>query len=646
MQKIKQGLFLLLSVWSFGAQALEVQLVTKDLNAFEIKASEELIQKAVDLLPPLLKTRLNKKVTVEYKSLKELGNSSFSRIELSNQLKAHIVAGPQKSVPNTSTSSRHKTVYDLALGTVVHELSHQYDHHLKSETNPYRHECTATSHDNSVTKPQYCTWFSFQKNISDNPQFLYSISWSQKEMKDRKILEEDDATARSPYAYEFKNSDEAFAVNMEFFLMDPDYKCRRPSGYEFLATHFQHRPFQNQACEKGQHVLTTLNSTEIVGNIYEPLDVSRVAAVHYLLAGDGDAMMSKWGHSMIRLVICAPHRKVLDDECLKDIAYHRVISYRAGVTDLAISTTKGISGGYPSRLYVMPLLNVIHEYTQLELRELLSYPVRLTRAQIADFIQKVTEQNWTYRGKYYFSTNNCATETFNLFRMVVPNNIKFAELTINTPKGVRDALFSAGLSQEIPDSQKANGNGPYYWISKKSVFQRHIDQVSQSSGISIQDIASYAKLSLAARQDIFKAVMSSGKHLSSMFVLNRYIYEKLAMIRNTNIMSHEQKKPDSEVTALVLDMMKKDMNHGAVYFKGSYGIPSDKEIEIVRAAHMQKHKDSKNQMEEMLKKYESLTIEILGADFLQDFNEQVRMMNEIKERLYNETLTKEKKEKI
>jgi len=643
VQKLKYGLYLLILSLSFKAFALKVDFNSANLNQSEIQATNRLIEKAVELLPPLLKTRLNKTVKIEYKKLDELGRTYFSTIQLSDQLKAHIVAGPERSVPNTTTSSRHKTVYDLALGTLVHELAHQYDHHLVHETNPYRHECAAPSNE-SDTKPSHCAWYSFSKNISDNPQFLYSISWSKKEMKGRQILEEDDSTARSPYAYEFKSPDEAFAVNLEFFLMDPEYQCRRPSGYAFLAKHFQHQPFQNYNCKKGQHILTTINSSEIMGHIYEPLDASRIAAVHYLLAGDGDSMMSQWGHSMIRLVICAPHRKVLDEECLKDTAYHRVVSYRAGVTDLAISTMKGITGGYPSRLYIMPLLNVIHEYTQLELRELYSYPVKLNRAQISNFVQRVTEQNWTYRGKYYFSNNNCASETFNLFRNVVPENIQISELQIHTPKGVRDALIKAGLSHEIPENLKTE-NGPYYWSSKKKLFQRHIDQVSLASGVVIKDMASYFKLSLSERQIIFSKVMNSGKFLSSMFVLNRQTYERLSMIRNAHIMNHELKKTDSEVTQLAKDMLKKDMHHGAEYFKGSYGIPSDEEIYTVRLALEENFKNSKSKIDDLLKTYEALTIQILGEDFLKDINEQTRMINEIKQKLVNEQKTK-KGEKI
>ena len=38
------------------------------------------------------------------------------------------------------------------------------------------------------------------------------------------------------------------------------------------------------------------------------LDPARVYAVDYLLAEGNEAMMSRWGHSMLRVVVCAPGR--------------------------------------------------------------------------------------------------------------------------------------------------------------------------------------------------------------------------------------------------------------------------------------------------------------------------------------------------
>ena len=84
--------------------------------------------------------------------------------------------------------------------------------------------------------------------------------------------------------------------------------------------------------------------------------------------------MSRWGHSMLRLVICAPGR-ARGPDCRLDLQYHRVLSFRAFVGDVQISSWRGLTGSYPSRLFVLPLEQVIEEYTKVELRGLQSIPL-------------------------------------------------------------------------------------------------------------------------------------------------------------------------------------------------------------------------------------------------------------------------------
>src|SRR3546814_3856744 len=85
--------------------------------------------------------------------------------------------------------------------------------------------------------------------------------------------------------------------------------------------------------------------------------------------------MSRWGHSMLRLVVCAPGRPRGPD-CRLDLQYHLVLSFRAFVDDVQVSSWRGLTGSYPSRLYLLPLQQVVDEYTRVELRGLQSIPLR------------------------------------------------------------------------------------------------------------------------------------------------------------------------------------------------------------------------------------------------------------------------------
>ena len=49
---------------------------------------------------------------------------------------------------------------------------------------------------------------------------------------------------RSPDGYELASPVEFVAVNLEYFLLDPAYACRRPALYHYFAAHFGDEPPQ------------------------------------------------------------------------------------------------------------------------------------------------------------------------------------------------------------------------------------------------------------------------------------------------------------------------------------------------------------------------------------------------------------------
>src|SRR5690606_14918398 len=133
-----------------------------------------------------------------------------------------------------------------------------------------------------------------------------------------------------------------------------------------FATHFGDAPPASD-CAPGQVFVEA--GAEAADAPLLQLDPARVYAVDYLLAEGNDRMMSRWGHSMLRLVVCAPGREPGPD-CRLDLDHHRVLSFRAFVDDVQISSWRGLTGSYPSRLFVLPLAQVVEEYTAVELRGL------------------------------------------------------------------------------------------------------------------------------------------------------------------------------------------------------------------------------------------------------------------------------------
>jgi hypothetical protein len=280
---------------------------------------------------------------------------------------------------------------------------------------------------------------------------------------------------RSPDDYERTRPAEFLAVNAEHLLLDPDYACRRPAVAAWFAANLGPSD-QAVGCDSR---LPLMQAEEEVGaaTLLE-LDPARIYAVDYLLAEGNDQLMSRWGHSMLRLVICAPGRP-RGPACRMDLSHHRVLSYRAFVGDVQISSWRGLTGAYPSRLFVLPLNQVINEYTQVELRGLSSVPLALDPPDIASLLERVAQVHWSYDGRYLFVSNNCAVETGKLLQEGVP---RLASPGLNrlTPRGLLTRLARQGVADAsvLADRGQATRQG-YYFASAEDHYQQLFDAARQ-----------------------------------------------------------------------------------------------------------------------------------------------------------------------
>jgi hypothetical protein len=109
-------------------------------------------------------------------------------------------------------------------------------------------------------------------------------------------------------------------------------------------------PFGSTPCEMNKKITLMTQSVEKKPTLTRVIDPARIYQIHYLFAGKGKEMMSRWGHAMFRLVICAPGKPV-GPSCLQDFSHHVVVSYRANVEDMTMSYKKGMDGSYASQLF-------------------------------------------------------------------------------------------------------------------------------------------------------------------------------------------------------------------------------------------------------------------------------------------------------
>lgn len=123
-----------------------------------------------------------------------------------------------------------------------------------------------------------------------------------------------------------------------------------------------------------------------------------------------------------------------------------MLSYRAFVNDVQLSSWDGLTGAYPSRLFVLPLAQVIDEYTKTELRSFpASVPLKLSRPEIEEVVEHAAEMHWSYDGNYYFISNNCAVETLKLLRSG-SDNPQLKGLDSIVPNGLLEVLNARGLA--------------------------------------------------------------------------------------------------------------------------------------------------------------------------------------------------------
>jgi hypothetical protein len=71
--------------------------------------------------------------------------------------------------------------------------------------------------------------------------------------------------------------------------------------------------------------------------------------------------------------------------------------------------------------------------------------LRLDRAEIAALLERTARLHWSYDGRYYFLSNNCAVETFKLLHDGVPR-LAGEDLASITPTGLLHRLERAGVA--------------------------------------------------------------------------------------------------------------------------------------------------------------------------------------------------------
>jgi hypothetical protein len=485
---------------------LRLQLQSADLDPAQVQATQVLLDEAMDHLPPRFIEQLDRTISVSWSThmpANAYGQASpVSTLELNRQLLAGLVDG---SGASERTGRPHGTVREELLATVLHELTHLYDRARLWPDDERRliARCTRQSNNTgAIGLPEACRGEAGrQATLSDDPRLLDLAGWPQSVGRRGEREYSNRQGVRSPDIYEISSPKEFVAVNMEYFLLDPSYPCRRPELYEYYKAHFGWAPAQAEQCPRE---LPFVNAGNDFGKTpLGKIDPERVYQVDYLLAEANQNWVSRWGHSMLRLVICAPGRPRGPD-CRLDLDQSLVLSYRAFVNDVQLSTWGGLNGAYPSRLFVLPLGQVIDEYTKTEMRSLASVPLQLTRAQIEALVRHAAEMHWSYDGQYYFVSNNCAVETLKLLRSGT-HDPRLASLDSIIPNGLLEVLEGRGLADAsvLKDPREALRRG-YRFDSYRDRYQAMFEIVKKRLPVKQATVEDWLEQTSGARRPWFE----------------------------------------------------------------------------------------------------------------------------------------------
>ncbi|MGX5217394.1 DUF7844 domain-containing protein [Pseudomonas segetis] len=599
---------LLVSTGSYAQLSLEVD--GEKLSASEQAASQTLLQDALQVLPPQFRQRLDRKVNFSWQQLPEqvYGRTvKVDQIRLNQRLLPALVDG---SAQTQQTNRPHGTVRRELLATVIHELTHLYDRAQLWPTVEKRRlqRCqNRASSSGLVGLPDNCRGETARRfTLSDDPRLLDIAGWPQYVGRRGEREQENHQVARSPDLYELENAREFVAVNMEYFLLDPDFACRRPTLAAYYREQFAWTPPNQAKCDTSLAYLNAGNdfAKEPLGKI----DPERVYAVDYLLAEANDQLASRWGHSMIRLIICAPGRP-RGPACRLDLDQSLVLSYRAFIGDVQLSSWGAMIGAYPSRLFVLPLAQVVDEYTKTELRSLISVPMNLDRQQINDFVTRSVEQHWSYDGNYYFLSNNCAVENLKLLRTGT-NNPKLQTLDSIMPNGLLEVLEARGLADStvLKDRKEAMRLG-YLFDSYRDRYQAMFDVLRTHLPIKQESVEDWLELPAKQRSQWF--AQADIRTTAAMMLLEKAAQRKQILVAQQELKERYlsgRKVPDKGLDKAGNALEQILANSGflsrpAEMLEGGYGLPQPAEWQRLET-------ESSNRQKYLLKLRDSLDNEV------------------------------------
>lgn len=207
----------------------------------------------------------------------------------------------------------------------------------------------------------------------------------------RKIISQNDSENFFLAADGKTNPEAEMAADIAAFSLteqapDVSAQCQFPARYFWLKQQLPTYAFVDQPCPKFEQWRDDLEANSLT--LIFP-------------ASHINSPSSMYGHTLVRMDRADPSRSKL-------LAYSVNFAANADPTDNElVFSYKGLTGGYPGVVSVMPYYEKTNQYQHMEYRDTWEYPLNLTPAEVAQFVRHIWETKDTYFD-YFFFDENCS----------------------------------------------------------------------------------------------------------------------------------------------------------------------------------------------------------------------------------------------
>lgn len=177
---------------------------------------------------------------------------------------------------------------------------------------------------------------------------------------------------------------------------DTAASCRFPARLNFLQQTFPILNLKSGTCEQYQEWRSHIQGHSL----------SLIFPASYI-----NSPSSMFGHTLLRL----------DGEQGHNLLSSAInfAAYTDPSDDEITFTVKGLTGGYPGYVSLVPYYEKVNEYNHIESRDIWEYKLNLNQKQINEFIRHIWELN-EIRFDYYFIDENCSYRLLTMLEAVNP----------------------------------------------------------------------------------------------------------------------------------------------------------------------------------------------------------------------------------